>query len=92
MHQFYIEKTVETTKDGAERYIEKPEGKAIRVEPRILVGNPAEEIIKLADEMYADVVATSTHGRSGVGRWVFGSVADGVLHKGNTPLLLVRPS
>jgi len=55
-------------------------------------GAEAEEIIKLADETQADIVAMSTHGRSGIGRWVLGSVADRVLHEGNTPLLLVRVS
>jgi nucleotide-binding universal stress UspA family protein len=32
----------------------------------------------------------STHGRSGIGRWVFGSVTDKVLHAGDTPLLTIR--
>lgn len=32
----------------------------------------------------------STHGRSGVGRWVFGSVTDKILHAGDTPVLVVR--
>jgi nucleotide-binding universal stress UspA family protein len=50
----------------------------------------AEEIIKGADEVNADVIAMSTHGRSGFSRWAFGSVADRVLQGGNTPLLLVR--
>jgi nucleotide-binding universal stress UspA family protein len=52
--------------------------------------NAAEEIINFADKTRVDMVAMSTHGRSGVGRWVLGSVADRVLHEGNTPLLLVR--
>ena len=55
-------------------------------------GTEAEEIIGLADKTQADVVAMSTHGRSGIGRWAFGSVAYRVLHEGNTPLLLVKPS
>jgi nucleotide-binding universal stress UspA family protein len=54
-------------------------------------GTEAEEIIKLADKTQTDVVAMSTHGRSGIGRWAFGSVAYRVLHEGNTPLLLVKP-
>ena len=54
------------------------------------VGAIAEEIIKLSDEIEADVVAMSTHGRSGVSRWAFGSVTGEVLHAGNTPILLVR--
>jgi nucleotide-binding universal stress UspA family protein len=56
----------------------------------IRYGNAAEEIIQLADERHADIVAMTTHGRSGVRRQVFGSVAERVLREGNTPLLLVR--
>ncbi len=61
---------------------------AVRTEVRF--GDPAQVIIDFADEMKANVVAMSSHGRSAVKRWVFGSVADRVLHEGNTPLLLVR--
>ncbi len=68
------------------------EGKGITTRSEVRVGSAAEEIIKLADELYVDMVAMSTHGRSGVSRWAFGSVADKVLHAGNTPLLLVRVS
>ena len=55
-----------------------------------MYGEAATEIINLAAEIHADVVAMSTHGRSGIGRWVLGSVAERVLYEGNTPLLLVR--
>jgi nucleotide-binding universal stress UspA family protein len=51
----------------------------------------AEEIIKLADEGDFSLVAMSTNGRSGLGRWIFGSNAEKVLEGGSTPLLLVRP-
>lgn len=57
-----------------------------RIEP----SNPAEEIIRFADEQQVDVTAMTTHGRSGVGRQVFGSVAERILREGNTPLMLVR--
>jgi len=52
-------------------------------------GAVADEIIKFADENNADLVAMSTHGRSGVSRWVLGSVAEKVLQGGTTPLMLV---
>jgi nucleotide-binding universal stress UspA family protein len=65
--------------------------KQVSATAEVRSGVPANEIMKLADEINADLVAMSTHGRSGVGRLAFGSVADRVLHDGNTPLLLVRP-
>jgi len=66
----------------------KKEGVTSKIE--VKMGHAAEEIIEFTDEVNADMVAMSTHGRSGVGRWVFGSVAEKVLHEGSKPLLLVR--
>ncbi|MDY6912041.1 MAG: universal stress protein, partial [Chloroflexota bacterium] len=66
-------------------------GKGIVTRSEVRIGDAGEEIITFADEINADLVAMSTHGRSGVSRWTFGSVADKVLRRGNTPLLLVRP-
>ena len=54
------------------------------------VGSAAEEIIKAADEINADLIAMSTHGRSGLSRWAFGSVTDRVMRGGNVPILVVR--
>jgi len=55
-------------------------------------GSAAEEIITYAEENNIDLIAMSTHGRSGIGRWVFGSVTDKVLHAGDVPVLTVRAS
>jgi nucleotide-binding universal stress UspA family protein len=56
----------------------------------IRFGQPAEEIIAYAEEAGCDLIAMSTHGRSGLGRWVYGSVADKVLRGSVIPVLLVR--
>jgi len=50
----------------------------------------ANEIIELCKKSGIDLVVMSTHGRSGLGRWVFGNVAEKVLRHGETPLLLVH--
>ncbi len=54
--------------------------------------NPADEIIKAEVEVNADLVAMSTHGRSGISRFAVGSVADKVLRGGTVPVLMVRAS
>ena len=54
------------------------------------VGNPAEVIVDRAAAHTGTLIAMSTHGRSGVQRWLLGSVADKVLHACTNPLLLVR--
>ena len=64
--------------------------KGINARAKVATGGVADEIIKEADAMPADLLAMSTHGRSGISRWAFGSTADKILHEGNTPLLLVR--
>ena len=60
-----------------------------RVESRVAEGDPAEEIIRLASDV--DLVALSTHGRTGVERWWYGSVAEQVLRSCPRPLLVLRP-
>jgi nucleotide-binding universal stress UspA family protein len=56
----------------------------------VLQGTVAEGILKEAEESGAEVIVMSTHGRTGVGRWVFGSVADRVLRASPVPVWLVR--
>ncbi|MDD4875927.1 MAG: universal stress protein [Dehalococcoidales bacterium] len=64
--------------------------KKITVNIRIEVGSAAEEIIKVADDLDVDFIAMSTHGRSGISRWAFGSVTDKVLRAGHKPVIVVR--
>ena len=61
----------------------------IRSEVRI--GDTSQEIIKFADEADIRLFAMSTHGQSGIRKWLSGSVTSKVLHGGKRPLLLVRP-
>src|SRR6185295_8206073 len=53
-------------------------------------GDPAEQILKFAEEKGMDLIAMTTHGRSGPSRWVFGSVTAKVLRSSDLPLLVVR--
>lgn len=61
-----------------------------RVKTKMGISNAAEEIIKAAHEINADLIAISTHGSSGLTRWAFGSVTDKVLRGANVPVLMVR--
>jgi nucleotide-binding universal stress UspA family protein len=56
----------------------------------VLRGNPAEAIVDLAKATPDNLVAMTTHGRSGLGRWVLGSVADRVVRHSGDPVLVVR--
>jgi len=55
-------------------------------------GYAADKIVDYAESHHIDLIAMSTRGRSGVSRWVLGSVADKVLHTGETPVLVVPPA
>ncbi|MBM3166269.1 MAG: universal stress protein [Chloroflexi bacterium] len=71
--------------------IDSLKAKGITAKYDIVVGNPAHEIIKSAEKGKIDLIAMSTHGRTGIVRWVIGSVADKVLHGTRRPMWLVRP-
>jgi nucleotide-binding universal stress UspA family protein len=55
-------------------------------------GNGPEEIIDLAQRTSDNIVAMSTHGRSGMGRWIMGSVTDRVVCYCGDPVLVIRPA
>jgi nucleotide-binding universal stress UspA family protein len=52
----------------------------------------AAEIINVVRDINADTVVMCTHGRGGISRWLFGSVASKVLQTVDIPVLLIRPS
>jgi nucleotide-binding universal stress UspA family protein len=61
-----------------------------RVEPHVWYGPAAAAIVEAASAQKADLVVMCTHGRSGLGRLVLGSVAESVLRGTTTPILIVR--
>jgi len=60
------------------------------VEERVVRGAPAAEIVDLAHQVPDSLVAMTTYGRSGVGRWLMGSVADRVVRDSESPVLVIR--
>jgi nucleotide-binding universal stress UspA family protein len=59
------------------------------VETRVVVGDAGRAILDEIDRGAADLVVLSTHGRSGLGRWIYGSVADQVMREACVPIVLV---
>ena len=62
----------------------------IEAQLKVAEGPPADAIVSRSDEGGYDLIAMSTHGRSGVGRWVYGSTTDKVLQAAILPLLVAR--
>jgi nucleotide-binding universal stress UspA family protein/quercetin dioxygenase-like cupin family protein len=67
-----------------------PPDASLRVEHRLAVGNPANEILSLARAQNCDVIVMGTHGRTGLDRLLTGSVAEEVLRKADCPVMVVR--
>jgi nucleotide-binding universal stress UspA family protein len=65
---------------------------SVPAEPLVKQGNPALQILETCREIGADLIAMTTHGHSGLSRWVLGSVAEKVLRGANVPLLVLRTS
>jgi len=85
---------IEARRTDAEEYLApvavELRNKGVRVESRVRRGNTTEEIVAAARETGADLIAMSTHGRGGLGRLMFGSVAQAVLGHVDMPVLLMR--
>jgi nucleotide-binding universal stress UspA family protein len=62
----------------------------VAVQRVIRMGDPATQILACADEHRADLIALATHGRSGVRRWLLGSVTEKVLRASDIPVLVFR--
>ena len=73
-----------------EQMADRMRNRGVAVKTIVKSGKAAMEIIKTADEIGADLIAMSTHGRSGLSRWALGSVTDKVLRTVRVPLLTVR--
>ena len=76
--------------DYLDRTAETIRCKGTKVSTMVRTGNAADEILKTAKEINVDLIAMSTHGRSGLRRLAFGSITDKVLHGTETPVLMVR--
>lgn len=65
-------------------------GLTVCVRHRLAEGAPAEEILRVAGELGCDLIAMGTHGRTGLGRLLMGSVAEEVVRKAPCPVLTVK--
>ena len=68
----------------------RPTDRSVPTDCVLKEGNPATTIVETAKELHADLIVMGTHGRSGVGRLLLGSVAEVVLRKAPCPVLTVK--
>jgi nucleotide-binding universal stress UspA family protein len=89
-----IVEDVEKIRKDAEEYLRSVaaglRGRGVRVTVQARFGDPVAEILAGAREVEADLIAMSTHGRGGLGRLLFGSVAEAVLRQAEIPVFMMR--
>ena len=64
----------------------------VETKAEVVVGYAAEEILEIAAKEDADLIVMGTHGRKGIDRILFGSVAERVVKNSHVPVLTIRPS
>lgn len=68
----------------------KPRDPKLPLEHRLLQGDPAAEILRVAEETGCDVIVLGTHGRTGLARLLMGSVAEQVVRRAPCPVVAVK--
>jgi len=81
---------------GAKAYLDdvvtKLHGDGIKATAEVTIGYPAEAVLSAAADGKADLIAMSSHGRTGLGRLVLGSTADAVVRQARVPCFVARPA
>jgi nucleotide-binding universal stress UspA family protein len=70
--------------------VEELKGSGLKATSVVRDGPVANTVVDYASEINADLIALSTHGRSGLARLLMGSVADEIVHDSKAPVLLIR--
>ena len=82
-------------KHEAEVYLEEVTNRlshtGLNIKSKVITGKPADSLIDYARSSHADLIIMATHGRSGISRWIWGSVAQRIISSSSIPVLLVRP-
>jgi len=93
-HPIYIDQQWASKRATAVDYLAKVRKRLdcneVEIHPAVEMGSAPEIIISYAHDHPVDLIVMATHGRSGLKRWVYGSVADKVLRGADLPVLLIR--
>lgn len=86
------QKLVDEATHWLQRHVEQLQHRHVNAQAAVEVGQAAEKIVEYTQAHSTDVLVMSTHGYSGVQRWLVGSVATKVMMAAPCPVLLVRPT
>jgi universal stress protein A len=88
----YDQELLSSTKKSLEEVITRLELQEVATHQIVLIGDPADAILRTAEEKRPDLIVITTHGRTGLGHFVFGSVAEKVVRLSPCPVLTIRSS
>ena len=89
-YQMMLDQLTEESEKYLKKLQEEFSGKHIDADICVTQGPIVERIINVAGRESADLIAIASHGRTGLSRAFYGSVAAGVLHRIDRPLLIIR--
>ncbi|MBN1188395.1 MAG: universal stress protein [Dehalococcoidales bacterium] len=93
---YMIADVTRKNKEAATEYLtqiaEKLQNQDISAKVEVIEGRIAEAILDYVEKNQVELVIISTHGRSGISRWTFGSVADKVVRHSPVPILVIAPA
>lgn len=78
-------------KDYLSKVADSLKKEGIAAEAAVVSGRSADEILDYTKKNQVDLIVMSTHGMSGISRWVLGSVADRVIRHSTVPVLVISP-
>lgn len=87
-----IKEIKEEVREYTELEVAKLQTSGLQVSGITRDGLVPDTILNVAEETHADIIAMSTHGRTGMQRWLLGSVADRVVHYSSIPVMLIHPN
>ena len=68
----------------------EPTDSSVTFEHRLITGDPAHAIVRLAKDEGVDMIVMGTHGRSGLSRMLMGSVAEAIVRRAECPVLTYK--
>jgi nucleotide-binding universal stress UspA family protein len=85
----YQQELLKIAENDLSQIVSKKIPKKIVVACEVKIGNPADVIVEFAQENNIDMIVMATHGRTGVSRFMIGSVAEKTIRQSTIPLLII---
>lgn len=85
----YQQELLKSAESDLSQVVEEKVPTNIEISSEVKIGSPAEVIIEFAREKNVDIIIMATHGRTGISRFMIGSVAEKTIRQSTIPLLVI---